>query len=76
MNVRRLMFPAAFTLIVVLTMAGSASAAPGTGATKTHQEYCTTNQFGTACFDLNTVFKTTQTPSGNTIAMGNGETQN
>ena len=57
-------------------MAGSASAAPGTGATKTHQAYCTTNQFGTACFDLNTVFKTTQTPSGNTIAMGNGETQN
>ena len=75
MHVRRLMFPAALTLVAVLTTAGFASAAPDNGAIKEHREYCTTSPNGTACFELNTVFKTTVTPSGNTIVMGNGETR-
>ncbi len=66
MIVRRRMFLSAVTVVGALAMAGSASAAPGNGATKVNQEYCTTNQFGPACFDLNYVVHTTVTPSGNT----------
>ncbi|MDQ3091139.1 MAG: hypothetical protein M3R46_05640 [Actinomycetota bacterium] len=65
----------ALTLVTAFAVAGSASAAPGNGATKINQEYCTTNQFGTACFDLNTIVNTTVTPSGNVSYVTNGQTE-
>ena len=71
MNVRRLLFPAV-ALVAMLVTPSSSLAAPGNGATKVNQEYCTTNQFGTACFDLNYVVNTTETPSGNVSYVTNG----
>ncbi len=75
MKIRCLMFSGALALVAVVAMAGTAAAASSSGATKVKQEYCTTNQFGTACFDLNYVVNTTTTPSGNTSFVTNGQTE-
>ncbi len=74
-KVRRLTFAVVGTLLLSLGVTGSASSAPGEGATKTKQSFCYTEPVfpgGTFCFDLNYVVKTTQTPSGNTSFVTNG----
>ena len=73
MKFRRLMFPAAVALLAALAAPGSASAAPGNGATKVKQSFCDTTTFGgTVCYDLNYVVNETRTPSGNVSFMTNG----
>ena len=73
MKTRSLIFAAVLTMVAVVAVANSAGAAPGTGATKTNQEFCSTTAFGTVCSDLNLVVNTTTTPSGNVSYETNGK---
>ena len=70
---RHLLLAGSLAFLAVITAAGPASAAPGSGA-KVNQEFCSTTPFVVACFDYNYVLKEHTTPSGNTIFTTNGRT--
>ena len=73
MKFRRLMFAATLALATVPAVSGSALAAPENGAEVVNQYYCNPTPFpGVACFDLNYVVNTTETPSGNVSFVTNG----
>ena len=58
-------------LAATLVFAASAVAAPGDGAQVIDYNYCQPDGANTLCADGHSVYKTTQTPSGNTVVAVN-----
>ncbi|MDQ3356332.1 MAG: hypothetical protein M3502_06400 [Actinomycetota bacterium] len=72
-NLRRLLLATTLTLLASLAVAGSVAATPGNGAQVFDESGCLAVDSGTICFDIRTVQKVTETPSGNFLYRGRGE---